>query len=124
MEYTSWHSSTWHTAFAHSSEMLHTDTLTGLSSRSTYFFRIHSGASESALLSFATTGYPGDGWPVGGDANFDCIVNALDLLFIRNRLGRDVSLDDNWQADITTDGVIDVLDLLIMRALYGSTCSD
>lgn len=123
MEYTKQLSSQWFTVFAPSSEMLHTATLTGLSSGSRYFFRVHSAASESALSSFTTWCPTGD-WPVGGDANLDCVVDVLDMIFVRKRLHQDVAVGDNWQADITTDGTIDVIDLLVIRYLHGSTCSD
>ena len=37
-------------------------------------------------------------WPIEGDANMDCRVNILDLIFIRNKLNLDVGTDDNWKA--------------------------
>jgi len=57
-----------------------------------------------------------------GDANGDCRVDILDLLFVRNRLLKDVSTDDNWQADVNGDGAIDILDLLFVRNNLNSTC--
>ncbi|HUS57675.1 MAG TPA: dockerin type I domain-containing protein [Planctomycetota bacterium] len=63
-------------------------------------------------------------WPrIHGDANMDCRVNILDLIFIRNRLGRDVTTGDNWQADVNEDGRINILDLIYARNRLNTTCS-
>ncbi|HUW35450.1 MAG TPA: discoidin domain-containing protein, partial [Planctomycetota bacterium] len=42
-------------------------------------------------------------WPIEGDANMDCRVNILDLIFIRNKLNQSVDTGDNWQADVNND---------------------
>ena len=60
--------------------------------------------------------------PLPGDANRDCKVNILDLIFVRNRLGRSPLSGDNWQADQNLDGRIDVLDLLVIRRYVGTLC--
>ena len=55
------------------------------------------------------------GWNIPGDANDDCRVNLLDLLFVRDRIGRDTATGDNWKADVTNDGKVNLLDLLAVR---------
>jgi len=57
-----------------------------------------------------------------GDINGDCKVNLLDLIFIRNRIGMDVSSGDNWNADANGDGKINLLDLLFVRDRLNATC--
>ena len=59
-----------------------------------------------------------------GDANDDCCVNVLDLIFVRNRLGKDPASGDNWKADINQDGSINVLDLIRTRNVIGAQCGD
>ena len=56
------------------------------------------------------------------DANYDCIVNVLDLIFIRNRLNQSISSGDNWQADVNDDGRINVLDLIFARNRLSTRC--
>ncbi len=62
-------------------------------------------------------------WPIPGDANFDCIVNVIDMLAIRAKLGADVSTGDNWRADVNEDGAIDVLDLIFVRGKLHDMCA-
>jgi len=59
-----------------------------------------------------------------GDANDDCKVNILDLIYIRNRLNQDVGTGDNWKADVTGDGKINILDLIFARNHLNTTCED
>ena len=59
---------------------------------------------------------------VAGDANLDCTVNILDLIFIRQRLNKDVSTADNRQADVNADGRINILDLIAVRNLLNTKC--
>jgi len=59
---------------------------------------------------------------IRGDANRDCTVNILDLLFIRSRIGCNVDTADNAQADINTDGLINILDLIQTRNHLGDKC--
>jgi len=59
---------------------------------------------------------------IPGDANLDCRVNILDLLFVRNRMLQDVSSGDNWQADVNQDGSINILDLLYVRNRMNDVC--
>jgi len=61
---------------------------------------------------------------VGGDANLDCDVNVLDLIFVRNRLNQDVGTGDNWQADVNSDGVINALDLIYVRNRLNGRCTE
>lgn len=60
---------------------------------------------------------------LSGDANADCAVNILDLIFIRNRLNQDPSSGDNWNADVNQDGRINILDLIAVRSKLGTRCS-
>jgi len=62
------------------------------------------------------------GTPLEGDANMDCKVNILDLIFVRNRLNQDVDTGDNWQADANSDGKINILDLIYVRNRLNSRC--
>jgi len=60
--------------------------------------------------------------PIPGDANMDCKVNILDLIFVRNRLNQSVDTGDNWQADVNEDGKINILDLIFTRNHLNTTC--
>ena len=60
--------------------------------------------------------------PIPGDATLDCRVNILDLIFIRNKLNRDVTTGDNRLADVNNDGAINILDLIYVRNRLGNTC--
>ena len=59
---------------------------------------------------------------IPGDANLDCTVNILDLIFIRQRLNQDVSTGDNRQADVNADGRLNILDLIAVRNLLNTKC--
>jgi len=61
-------------------------------------------------------------WPVEGDANLDCTVNILDLLFVRNRISSDPASGANWQADVNDDGKINILDLIYTRNRLNNRC--
>ncbi|HUW30329.1 MAG TPA: glycoside hydrolase domain-containing protein, partial [Planctomycetota bacterium] len=61
-------------------------------------------------------------WPIAGDANNDCRVNVLDLIYIRNRLNADPAEIDNACADVNGDGKINVLDLIAARNVLGTRC--
>jgi len=60
---------------------------------------------------------------LSGDANDDCKVDILDLIFIRNRLNQDPSTGNNWNADLNQDGKINILDLIFVRNKLGTKCS-
>ena len=62
--------------------------------------------------------------PPLGDANGDCVVNILDLIWVRNRLGADVATGDNWKADVNSDGKINILDLLAVRNNLSAKCEE
>jgi len=62
------------------------------------------------------------GLPILGDANADCRVNILDLIFIRNKLNQAVGTGDNWQADVNCDGRINILDLIFVRGKLNTSC--
>ena len=61
-------------------------------------------------------------WPIPGDANCDCKVNLLDLLYVRNRLNQSVTTLDNILADVNEDGKINLLDLLFVRNRLNQQC--
>jgi len=61
-------------------------------------------------------------WPIEGDANMDCRVNILDLIFIRNKLNQPVGTGDNWKADVNGDGRINILDLIFVRNKLNTQC--
>ena len=62
-------------------------------------------------------------WPVFGDANGDCRVDVIDMIFIRDRFGRSVSSGDNCKADVNDDGTINMLDMVYVRSRLFDTCS-
>jgi len=59
-----------------------------------------------------------------GDANGDCVVNILDLLWVRNRLNQNVDSGDNWKADVNCDGKVDILDLITVRNNLNAKCAE
>jgi len=61
-------------------------------------------------------------WPIDGDANMDCRVNILDLIFIRNKLNQPVGTGDNWKADVNEDAKINILDLIFVRNKLNTSC--
>ncbi|HUW33684.1 MAG TPA: dockerin type I repeat-containing protein [Planctomycetota bacterium] len=61
-------------------------------------------------------------WPIDGDANMDCRVNILDLIFIRNKLNQAVTTGDNWKADVNEDTRINILDLIFVRNKLNTQC--
>ena len=61
-------------------------------------------------------------WRIPGDANDDCRVNILDLIFVRNRLNGDPATGDNWRADVNEDTKINILDLLYVRNRLNNAC--
>jgi len=61
-------------------------------------------------------------WPIDGDANGDCRVNILDLIFIRNKLNQPVGTGDNWKADVNEDTRINILDLIFVRNKLNTQC--
>jgi hypothetical protein len=61
-------------------------------------------------------------WPIEGDANLDCKVNILDLIFVRNRLNQSIATGDNWQADVNQDEKINILDLIYVRNKLNTSC--
>ncbi|HUW33497.1 MAG TPA: right-handed parallel beta-helix repeat-containing protein [Planctomycetota bacterium] len=62
------------------------------------------------------------GWNIPADANADCTVNILDLIFIRGRMNQSTSTGDNWKADVNTDGRINILDLIYVRNKLNTKC--
>jgi len=61
-------------------------------------------------------------WPIPGDANMDCQVNILDLIFIRNKLNQDPNSGSNWQANVNGDAAINILDLIYVRNKLNTHC--
>jgi len=63
-------------------------------------------------------------WLLYGDATFDWTVDVVDLIFVRNRLGKDINTGDNRRADVNEDGVLDILDLVYVRNRLGTDCNE
>jgi len=57
-----------------------------------------------------------------GDANRDCKVNILDLIYVRNLAGTDPTTGQNWRGDVNQDGKINILDLIYVRNELGTRC--
>jgi len=64
----------------------------------------------------------GSRWPIPGDANLDCRANILDLIAIRNAIGKDPNSGDNWKFDLNQDGSISLVDLIAARNRLGTKC--
>ncbi|NQT21744.1 MAG: hypothetical protein HQ592_18715 [Planctomycetes bacterium] len=52
----------------------------------------------------------------------DCVVNVVDIIYVRVLLQANPEIADNWQADVNEDGVINILDLITVRNHLGTTC--
>ena len=78
------------------------------------------GASASKTVTVYVGGQDVGSYPAG-DVNRDCLVNILDLIAIRNKLGAPATGDP---ADVTGDGKIDMLDLITARDHLGHRCGD
>ena len=76
------------------------------------------GASASKTVTVYVSGHDDAGYPTG-DVNRDCLVNILDLIAIRNKLGAPATGNP---ADVTGDGKIDILDLIAARDKIGHRC--
>jgi len=61
-------------------------------------------------------------WYLDADATGDCRVNILDMIFVRNRMYKEVSSGDNWKADLTGNGTINILDLIAVRNNLNNRC--
>ncbi|NQT21788.1 MAG: discoidin domain-containing protein [Planctomycetes bacterium] len=57
-----------------------------------------------------------------GDANGDCRVNIMDIIFVKARLGQDIHTGGNRKADVNQDGFIDVFDMIYVRGRLGAAC--
>ena len=57
-----------------------------------------------------------------GDANYDCTVNVMDLIYVRNRINKPVDSGDNWKADVNRDNKINVMDLIYIRNKINTKC--
>ena len=73
----------------------------------------YTGSSVSFVIS---------GWKIPGDANGDCRVDVMDIVFVRNHLGQDVLSGDNWKADVNQDGNINILDMIFVRQHLMTKC--
>jgi len=94
----------------------HVITVDGLDPALNYKFRILNNEFES------TVAYHPLPWPTPGDSNFDCRVNILDLIAIRNKLNLSAGDDDNWKYDMNRDGRINILDLIHVRNHLNTQC--
>jgi hypothetical protein len=96
----------------------HGHMLTGLAPESTYVIEaVNNGQAEAPIF------YP-EGLPIPGDANMDCKVNVLDLIFVRNRLNKSIESGQNWQANVNQDSKINVLDLIYVRNRLNTRCPE
>ena len=59
--------------------------------------------------------------PIALDAGGNHGVSILDLIYIRNKLNMDVTIGDNWRADVNSDGKINALDLIFVRNLLNTS---
>ena len=55
-----------------------------------------------------------------GDVDDSGVVDILDLLYVRERLGRDPATHGDWLADVNEDGNINLLDLIAARSNFGA----
>ena len=60
--------------------------------------------------------------PIPADADMNCDVDLIDMVFVRERLRNDPATDDNWQADVNQDERINILNLLQVRNGLRATC--
>ena len=58
------------------------------------------------------------------DANGDCSVNILDLLFVWHCLFEDPASGDCSSADVNKDGKVDILDMIFVRNHIGEKCEE
>jgi len=63
-------------------------------------------------------------WPIPGDANLNCSVSITDIIYVRNNLGKDTTLDSVWQADVKWDGRVNILDMVFVRNRIGTSCAE
>jgi len=95
----------------------HSVTITGLEAGKNYKLVI----VNNEILASPPVYWPSP-WPIAGDANHDCRVNILDLIFIRNKLNQAVGTGDNWKADVNEDTRINILDLIFVRNKLNTQC--
>ena len=63
------------------------------------------------------------GWQIPGDADLNCHVNILDLIFIRNHMGKVHGGEDYIVfADVNSDNTINILDLIFVRNKLNTEC--
>ncbi|HUU68997.1 MAG TPA: dockerin type I repeat-containing protein, partial [Planctomycetota bacterium] len=94
----------------------HTATLTGIAAGTNYKIVLVNTEAASEPVFWPRP------WPIDGDANMDCRVNILDLIFIRNKLNQPVGTGDNWKADVNEDTRINILDLIFVRNKLNTQC--
>ena len=95
------------------------------------------GATVAQMLNAAPAGLLGDDvsenvdyypWTdiacvLDADVNCDCVVNVLDLLFVRVKLSGDPLSDpDAAKADVNRDGIVNILDMIYVRNRLGDRC--
>ena len=60
---------------------------------------------------------------IGGDANFDCIVNSQDLALVGKAWNSSIGTPNyDIRADLNGDGRVDLVDLAILGKNHGKTC--
>ena len=71
-----------------------------------------------------TIRYP-EYWPIPGDVNFDCVVNILDLIGVRNHLNQDPDSPlENQAYNVNGDDAINILDMIFVRNRLNTSCPE
>jgi|GEM_PF-6571733 len=58
-------------------------------------------------------------WLLAGDTNNDGVINIIDLIAVREKLGKDPA-SAYWDVDANRDGVVNILDLVFVRNRLGA----
>jgi len=81
-----------------------------------------SGVSTTDMGAYEMGAFEIHTWPIPGDATLNCVVNVLDLIQIRSKLGQNPSQGSNWRFDVNEDGRINILDLIFTRNRLNNQC--
>jgi hypothetical protein len=62
-------------------------------------------------------------WSLPGDLDFNCVVNVADIMRVADRW-RMVDTDPDWNPryDLNGDGIITVVDIMLVVKYWGETC--
>jgi len=109
-------------------EWVHTEIVGPTSSHSAIFYRgLPDDIHQIVIRCNATTleitwPFPDVVYPTG-DANQDCMVDLLDLVYVRNQLFTEID-ENNATADVNEDEAIDLQDLIEVRNNLGAECEE